>query len=167
MGAHLTFARNYMNTQGYTNEELSRMVDDAFPERGVYCPKCRNYIPTFTALDSDVERRLSGTGLAGMAELRRLTGCNLIFAKIWAVHPNGPHPAPVRPPCPYCGRPLFSEGTRQCIQCGWDWHDSANPVQHIVSLNPHRAERLAADVVGMPTSTETTPGEQAAAPNGP
>jgi hypothetical protein len=131
--------------QCYTNEELSRLNDRAFPERGTYCPKCRNYIPAFAALDADTEERIRDTGLAAMVELRRLTGCNLIFAKIWAIHPKGPHPARLGPPCPYCGRPLFSEGTSQCIQCGWDWHDPANPVQHIVALHPDRARRLATD----------------------
>ncbi len=137
--------RPFMSALAYTNEELSRLDDHAFPERGTYCPKCRNYIPTFAAMDANTEQRLREGRLRSMFEVRRLTGCNLIFAKIWVIHPNGPHPERFGPPCPYCGSRLFSEGTRQCIQCGWDWHDPSNPVQHVVALRSDRGQRLEAE----------------------
>jgi len=128
-----------MSDAPYTNEELSGLSDRAFPARGIYCPKCRNFIPSFAAISPDKEKALRGSGLASMAEIRKLTGCNLVFAKIWAIHPNGPHPVRVGPPCPYCGRALFSEATRQCIQCGWDWHDPEKPVQHVVNLRQNKS----------------------------
>ena len=118
----------------YTNEELRELSGSASPERGVYCPKCRNYIPAFADVDAKTLESIRGFGVRSMSEIRRLTGCNLVFAKIWAVHPDGSHPARNGPPCHYCGRHLFSEGTRQCIRCGWDWHDPKNPVQHVVDL---------------------------------
>jgi hypothetical protein len=130
-----------MSGDPYTNEELSELSDHAFPERGIYCPKCQNYIPYFAALDLETEKALRVSGLAAMEQIRRLTGCNMVFAKIWAVHPNGPHPERVGPPCPYCGKPLFSEKTRQCIQCGWDWHDPDKPVRHVVKLRQNKARQ--------------------------
>jgi len=33
------------------------------------------------------------------------------------------------PPCPYCGVKLWHPKGQQCLECGWDWHDAANPVQ--------------------------------------
>src|SRR5689334_803087 len=114
----------------YTNEELARLGEHAMPTRGVYCPRCKNYIPSFAAFDSPAEGRLRSLRISGFEELKARTGCNAIFAKIWFIHPDGPHPAKVKPPCPYCGKPLFTEKSRQCLQCGWDWHDAKRPVQH-------------------------------------
>lgn len=57
----------------------------------------------------------------------------MLFAKIWFVHPDGPHPEKIGPPCPYCAKPLFTEQSKQCLQCGWDWHNLSNPVQHITN----------------------------------
>ena len=31
--------------------------------------------------------------------------------------------------CPYCESPLATPKARQCLVCGWDWHDPDNPVQ--------------------------------------
>lgn len=128
----------------YTNAELEALSDTALPERGVYCPKCRNFIPAFSVIDVKNELELRKQGLAAMWEIHRLTGCNMRFAKIWAIHPHGPHPERQGTPCPYCGKPLFSDDTRQCIQCGWDWHDPAHPVQHVVNLRPELAKSLEA-----------------------
>src|SRR3954462_1722985 len=114
----------------YTNEELATLGDDAFPQRGTYCPRCRNFIPSFAAISAAEEALLRKPVLAGLRELCTRTGCNSIFAKIWWSHPSGPRQARRTPPCPYCGRPLFSDKTGQCLQCGWDWHDAATPVQH-------------------------------------
>jgi ribosomal protein L37E len=122
-----------MSDTPYTNEEIARLGDSAFPQRGVFCPRCRNFIPSFAAFTPEEEGRLRGSGIKGFTELRRKTGCNTVFAKIWWSHPDGPHQAKVTPPCPYCGEPLFTEKTKQCLHCGWDWHDSAKPVQHPVT----------------------------------
>src|SRR3954470_20122483 len=42
----------------YTNEELAKLGDDAFPQRGTYCPRCRNFIPSFAAIRAAEEARL-------------------------------------------------------------------------------------------------------------
>jgi hypothetical protein len=93
--------------------------------------------------------------LAAMVAIRKLTGCNMLFAKIWAIHPNGPHPVRVGPPCPYCGKPLFSDGTRQCLQCGWDWHNPKNPVQHVVK--PVQNKAVEATAINPAVELESTP----------
>lgn len=120
----------------YTNEEIAALGDSDFPQRGVFCPRCRNFIPSFAALSPDDEAQLRASGAGGLRALRQRTGCNQIFAKIWWIHPAGPHEAKVTPPCPYCGKPLFTEKSRQCLRCGWDWHDAAHPVQHPVKTKP-------------------------------
>jgi hypothetical protein len=127
-----------MNDRPYTNEELRQLHADAVPQRREYCPKCKNFIPSFEALSHEAEKSLRRSRLAAIAEVRKLTGCNMQFAKIWAIHPNGPHPEGKEPPCPYCGRLLFSDKTRQCIRCGWDWHDPENPIQHVVNLRQNK-----------------------------
>jgi len=115
----------------YTNDEIAALGDDAFPERGVYCPRCKNYIPSFAVFDAKDEARLRASRIEGFQELKARTGCNAIFAKIWLIHPDGPHPAKATPPCPYCGEPLFTENAKQCLNCGWDWHDAGHPVKHL------------------------------------
>lgn len=126
----------------YTNEEIASLGDGAFPQRGVHCPRCRNFIPVFAAVPTEEESLLRDSGIKGFEELRRKTGCNTVFAKIWWIHPDGPHEAKVRPPCPYCGKPLFTEKSRQCLQCGWDWHDAGKPVQHPVKKKPDAEGRV-------------------------
>lgn len=135
-----------MNPAPYTKEELEALNDEALPERGEYCPKCKGFIPSFDALNRQTEQQLRSLGtLTAIRGLRDLTGCNLRFAKAWALHPGGPHPRRTGPPCPYCGKALFTAETRQCIQCGWDWHDPSRPVQHPVSLSPELEQALARD----------------------
>jgi hypothetical protein len=31
--------------------------------------------------------------------------------------------------CPYCNSFLASDKAKQCLACGWDWHDPSNPVK--------------------------------------
>jgi len=106
-------------------------------ERGEFCPKCKNYIPRFLALNEIEVKALRAMRPAdAIKELRRKTGCEIVTAKIWVVHPTGPHPARIRPPCPYCGELLFSEKSKQCLKCGWDWHNPEKPIRHSTkSLN--------------------------------
>jgi len=107
------------------------MAQQAKIERGEFCPKCKNYIPLFTSLSAgEIQKLRELSPGAAMRKIRQDTGCDDVTAKIWVVHRDGPHAARVRPPCPYCGVPLFSEKTQQCIKCGWDWHDAMNPVRH-------------------------------------
>ena len=71
--------------------------------------------------------RLKELRLSAIPELIMRTGCNMVFAKIWVFHTRGPHEPDVKPPCPYCGEPLFTDQTKQCRHCGWDWHDLEHP----------------------------------------
>jgi hypothetical protein len=123
----------------YTNEELAKLGADAAPQRGVYCPRCKSYIPSFAVFDAKEEARLRASRVSGFTELKERTGCNALFAKIWFIHPDGPHAQKERPPCPYCGTPLFTPKSRQCLHCGWDWHDAAHPVRHAVKKEPNQA----------------------------
>jgi ribosomal protein L37E len=119
-----------MSSTPYTNEELARLQHGDAPDRGAFCPKCGKYIPTFAALTAADEARLRSLDVvSAIRELRGKTGCSLFFAKIWALHPDGPEQKKERPPCPYCGRPLFTTKSKQCVHCGWDWHDPKNPRQ--------------------------------------
>ena len=36
-----------MNDAPYTRDEIEALNEEAWPERGVYCQRCRNYIPIF------------------------------------------------------------------------------------------------------------------------
>ncbi len=99
-------------------------------EQGEFCPRCKNFIPRFRTLDESEEMRLrSLSPVEAIKELRQKTGCGIATAKIWVLHPTGPHAAKIHPPCPYCSAPLFSMDSRQCVKCGWDWHDQAHPVK--------------------------------------
>jgi len=117
----------------YTKEELHSLPIDAWPERGDFCPNCQTTIPRFQALTKEDEERIRKLShIEQIKELRLATGCNLRWGKIWALHPKGPqeHKQKFGPPCPYCGEDLFTKRTKQCLECGWDWHDPLNPVRH-------------------------------------
>ncbi len=139
MSTGITLFGKSMSDASYTNDEIAKLDDSAFPQRGTHCTRCRNFIPSFAAISPAEEARLRDSGLVGIRELRARTGCNMVFAKIWWSHPSGPHAAKLTPPCPHCGRPLFTERSRQCLQCGWDWHDPAKPVHHPVKQKPNKA----------------------------
>ena len=126
-----------MSLLPYTNEEVVQLERGAIPARGVYCAKCGNHIPSFSVLSRQDEAHLRSLDIiSAIRELRAKTGCGVTLAKIWAVHPDGPHLKEARPPCHYCGRPLRSLLARQCFECGWDWHDASHPVQHVVKRMP-------------------------------
>jgi hypothetical protein len=139
-------AKKQMSDAPYTNEEIAKLGESAFPKRGTHCPRCRNFIPVFAAVPPKEEARLRDSGIRGLSELRRKTGCNAVFAKIWWSHPDGPHAPKITLPCPYCAEPLPTEKSKQCLRCGWDWHDPAKPVQHPVKNGPNQpVQRTGAD----------------------
>jgi hypothetical protein len=108
-----------------------------------FCPRCKNFIPRFSAINEVEETRIRALGpVNAMKELRRLTGCEMATAKIWYVHPEGPHAEKIHPPCPYCEAPLISDASLQCLKCGWDWHDFNHPVRH-ATKPPDEATRIA------------------------
>jgi len=118
-----------MDLESYTEEEVIKLGNEP-PVRGILCPRCKSHIPEFTNLtteDAEAIRQLvrSGRLLEPMQELRRLTGCSLLWAKIWTLHPDGPDTLEdKKAPCPFCGKPLRTERSKQCRHCKRDWHDS-------------------------------------------
>lgn len=120
-----------MSGAPYTREELSAMPRGASPERGTFCRGCSAWIPVF-ALDDETEAAIWAIPrpIERMARLMHVTCCNPCFAKLWVQHPDG-LPEGIGPPCPYCGVHLFAAETRQCVACGWDWHDPAQVVNRL------------------------------------
>ena len=116
------------SSNAYSKTEALQ-AENGVPVRGPLCPHCQLHIPQFAELlDSDRHRirhlAMSGRPIMAMAELRFLTGCQLIWAKIWIEHGGEPKPLlGETPPCPYCGKPLRTSLARQCRFCHADWHD--------------------------------------------
>ncbi len=114
----------------YTHEEILALDEDAWPTKGIFCAKCKKFIPIFSINSEEIVRIRKLDTIYQMNAIKNATGCNLPFAKIWALHPHGPvHPLNRNgPPCPFCNVLLFSFETRQCVDCGWDWHDKNKPI---------------------------------------
>ena len=116
-----------MERESYSKAEVLA-AGDAFPDRGLECPKCKVRIPQFEDLSAEDEQRIlmlirNGDDLNAMYELRAATGCSLGWAKIWAIHEGKPNPLDPVSPCPYCGEPLRTSSAKQCRFCRRDWHD--------------------------------------------
>lgn len=107
----------------YTRLEVTQLSEDSWPNRGEFCESCHAWIPKFADISEDeVSRLRSLDKMQAMKQLKEKTGCSLRWAKIWAMHPNGPESRYVGPPCPHCGEPLRTERAQQCLSCGADWH---------------------------------------------
>lgn len=99
-----------------------------FPTRGLYCRKCRTYIPEFMDLTgADYHRirtlALEGRSALAIAELVSATGCPERWAKIWVLHAGRPHVEVPGPPCPHCGQLLRTDRAKQCPHCFANWHE--------------------------------------------
>jgi hypothetical protein len=110
----------------YSQIEL-QTIGDGFPDRGIFCGKCKTYIPEFDFLDAFTYHRIRVLSLSGQKELAQseliaATGCPARWAKIWVIHSGKPHVATPGPPCPYCGKPLLTDRARQCQHCFASWH---------------------------------------------
>ncbi|MBC8120649.1 MAG: hypothetical protein H7Y22_02290 [Gemmatimonadaceae bacterium] len=119
-----------MEDQSYSQEELLRVRGNEFPGKGLLCPMCKVRIPAFRDLTPQDETRLRtliqhGRPTEATKRLIDATGCNLPWANIWVLHPDGPHDPATQPtaPCPYCGEALRTPPARQCRFCEMDWHD--------------------------------------------
>ena len=113
-----------MDRAPYTREEIE-ILGDAKPTRGIQCPKCKCYFPEFAALDAETIAKLKRMDAdRGMLQLRRLTGCSQIWARIWCLHRDGPHREfgdNDASNCPCCGEQLRTKLAKQCVACGADW----------------------------------------------
>jgi len=107
----------------YSRRELRR-AGHGFPERGALCRTCKTHVPQFVELSDDDRRRIldliDEDPLGAMSELEAVTGCPPRWAKIWVQHRGDARFK--GPPCPECGEPLPSAGSRQCLHCKADWH---------------------------------------------
>ena len=96
--------------------------------RGPFCPHCNMFLPVFADLTVTQEQRirsllLQGRHLIARAELISTTGCSNPLAGIWLEHGGRPKPIPgATPPCPYCGKPLWTSLSKQCCYCHVNWH---------------------------------------------
>ncbi len=116
-----------MAKQSYTREELEKF-GEGFPDKGLFCEKCKTFIPQFAELSEQDEYRVkrishSHPSLA-IQELKYFTGCSESFAKIWVSHKGKPEVI-YNYPCPYCGQQLRTSEAKQCRFCGRDWHDES------------------------------------------
>ena len=106
--------------------------DGGFPDRGLFCPKCKTRIPQFADLSEHDEFRIrklirDGRGAMAMKELEAATSCHRRWSKIWVTHAGRPTPEYPGKPCPYCDKPLRTSLAKQCPHCLMDWHDPGNP----------------------------------------
>jgi hypothetical protein len=127
--AGLTQALGVMNKGPPYSRRETEAYGHGFPDHGIYCSKCKGYIPEFDFLDASFLQRIRTLSLDGQVELAQAeliaaTGCSPRWAKIWVVHSGEPHVRVQGPPCPYCGGPLRTARARQCPHCLADWHDA-------------------------------------------
>ena len=123
-----------MNDKPYSRKEIENFKD-LFPDRGLFCPKCKTFIPQFADLNDEDKHRikeliLNGRNIMAIKELESITGCTTRWAKIWVNHSGKPTPEFPGPPCPYCGKPLKTSLAKMCFHCKMDWHDTDNPFNY-------------------------------------
>jgi hypothetical protein len=112
----------------YKREELAIVADSEFPKRGIFCKKCKTWIPQFEELDEVTESRIKRLineqkQIMAMRELEAKVGCNPRWSKIWVLHKGKPTPEFPGPPCPYCGGKLRTSLAKQCPHCYKSWHN--------------------------------------------
>jgi hypothetical protein len=105
---------------------------DGLPDQGPRCDHCGVRVPVFAELGVDAEREVrdliaGGDPARAMLALRRAAGCSITWAKVWVQHEGRPRPRDPGTTCRYCGGRLCTAQAKQCLECGMDWHDAANP----------------------------------------
>ena len=117
-----------MGEQSYTKVELLTF-GNGFPNKGLFCKKCKTFIPQFEDLNEQDERRVKSIANTqpslAMSELMYFTGCSHRFAKIWVLHEGKPEVI-YDYPCPFCEEKLRTSEAKQCRFCLRDWHDENN-----------------------------------------
>jgi hypothetical protein len=91
------------------------------------CECCQNIIPKFDNFSKEdeviVRQKYREFGpITAINELKEITNCRLIEAKIWVDH-CGEGVSRKTIPCPYCGELLRTFEAKQCRFCLRDWHD--------------------------------------------
>ena len=105
---------------------------DSLPTQGPLCDHCGLRIPQFEWLAVADEQRIrdlmtEGQRLRAMHELTKATRCPMTWAKVWVQHKGRTKAREPGTICSYCGGRLRSPRAKQCLECGMDWHDVANP----------------------------------------
>lgn len=122
-----------MSTKPYSRDELKAAADGRWPDRGERCGRCGVLVPQFADLTVGDRGRIvhliiEGRKMLAQRELMAATDAPPRFAKIWVLHEGCPQPRFPGPSCPYCGEPLASSRTRQCLHCHRDWHGAKEAV---------------------------------------
>jgi hypothetical protein len=117
-----------LDNRPYNREELTHLNKGDMPARGAHCEKCNNIIPTFADLSIPDATKLRAMieadhRLEATRQLMALTGCSLLWAKIWVSHPDGP--TVIKVTCPFCGSTLRSERALQCPACFKSWRQTS------------------------------------------
>jgi hypothetical protein len=90
-------------------------LGNAFPTRGQLCHHCGLRIPEFAELNDAGRSRVlylirNNRRIMAIRELQSITGCSLLWAKLWVHHAGRPEALHPGPPCPFCGEPLRTSG---------------------------------------------------------
>jgi hypothetical protein len=115
----------------FTKEEIEK-EEDGFPSRGNYCPRCKTNIPVFEGINKEEEEKIrtaaNGDTIETIRLIRERTGCGVRWAKIWALHPNGPQEEGYsgNAKCPFCGANLRTPRAKQCPSCFKSWRSQNN-----------------------------------------
>ena len=116
-----------MVTEKYSRNEVLN-YGGGFPDRGIFCPKCKTNIPVFAEMTPELETRVlklirADKQLMAMAELESALGCSERWSKIWVIHAGKPTPEYPGPPCPHCGKPLKTNLAKYCLHCQNYWRE--------------------------------------------
>jgi hypothetical protein len=115
----------------------------AFPTRGALCHHCGLRIPAFAEQSNASQRRIRALirekrPIMAIQELRALTGCSLLWAKLWVQHAGRPRALRPGQPCPFCAESLENSRALRCRQCGRDWQgdNKRDPNRKRIPIDP-------------------------------
>jgi hypothetical protein len=118
-------------------------LGNAFPTRGQLCHHCGLRIPEFAELNDAGRSRVlylirNNRRIMAIRELQSITGCSLLWAKLWVHHAGRPEALHPGPPCPFCGEPLRTSRAQLCVHCGRDWRDdpARDPDRTRIPIDP-------------------------------
>ena len=116
---------------------------DRLPARGALCHHCGLRIPDFAELRSVDRRRIrelirNHRPIMARQELRTITGCSLLWAKIWVQHAGRPLALRPGPPCPFCREPLKTSRAQECASCARSWYEepARDPDRMRIAVDP-------------------------------
>ena len=130
------------HADSYSHAEVLAL-GKAFPTGGELCHHCGPRIPVLAELGNASQRRIRALirekrPIMAIQELRALTGCSLLWAKLWVQHAGRPRALRPGPPCPFCAESLENSRAQRCRQCGHDWQGDRrwDPDRKRVPIDP-------------------------------